>query len=93
MKLHTFLHFDISMEKQYIHQYLHHIEYLYMSVDTYNDIDHHLNYNKLHSNDMEMNYKDLVHYMNHPNLKQKDQYESFIIANEKIILLPTSFKI
>jgi hypothetical protein len=40
-------------------------------VDTYNDIDHHLNYNKSHSNDMEMNNKDFVQHINHPNLKNQ----------------------
>ncbi len=59
------------MEIQYIHQYLHHIEYLYTLVDTYNDIDLHLNYNKLHSDDMVMNDKDFVPHINHSNLEGK----------------------
>jgi len=79
------------MEKQYIHQYLHHIEYLYMSVDTYNDIAHHLNYNKLHFDDMVMNHKDFVQHIIHPNLQlENENIEFFFLEN---IYVHTSFKI
>jgi hypothetical protein len=59
-----------------------------MSVDTYNGIDHHLNYNKSHSNDMVMNNKDFVPYMNHLSLKMNHVYHRY---NKTI--LHTSFKI